>query len=560
MLKCANIFGNGMILQREKEVAVFGTADAGDTITVQLLERNISVEGTVDSNRNFCVYLPPQSAGEACTMIVSNTVDDMVEFENVLFGEVWLAAGQSNMELTLVNCMQGEMELAELASKKQAKEIDLNQDGYSFVNANPLLEQIRFYSVVKAPYDNTEWLQKQEENCWHTILDEEVKDLSAIAYFAAKSIHRTLEVPVGIIQCCHGGTSVACWMAKDYLPSFEDGAWYYQQYADLVGDKSNEEYLAEMADYQVVLADYNQRVEAVKADAKERGEELTGEQINDLVGPYPWPEPQGWLSPYRPAGLFQTMLSKVIPYGIRGVWYYQGEEDAPRYERYEVMLTNLIIHWRDLWKNQMEFLIVGLPMFLEKGCEDDASWAKIRLIQHNVAKSIACGHFVPLHDLGEFDNVHPVDKKTPGERIGQYCLHTVYGLDETKGSIDGNEKETSSLGDAMTLKQAVVCEDTVRLQFDYSYGQIMLNTAFQGLEPALMEHKMAKTHGILAEGFEIAGDDMCFGPATAIIEGDEIILYSEHVDEPKYVRYAYANYMRANVYNGIGLPLVPFTQ
>lgn len=558
MLKCANIFGDGMILQRGKAVAIFGTADANDTVTVQILERNICVEGTVDSNQKFCIYLPPQLDGDACTVIVSNTVDDMVEFKNVLFGEVWLAAGQSNMELTLTNCAQGESEIGYLESVKTVKENALMQDSCGDVKA--ALDQIRFYSVVKAPYDNEEWLQKQDENSWHSILDEEVKDLSAVAYFAARSMHRNLDVPVGIIQCCHGGTSVACWMEKDYLQSFEDGAWYYQQYADLVGDKSNEEYLAEMADYQVVLADYNHRVEVVKADAKERGEELTGEQINDLVGPYPWPEPQGWLSPYRPTGLFETMLSKVIPYSLRGVWYYQGEEDAPRYERYEVMLTNLIAHWRDLWKDQMEFLIVGLPMFLEKGCEDDASWAKIRLIQQKVAQTIEAGHYVSLHDLGEFDNVHPVDKKTPGERIGEYCLHTFYDIDLIQASASDGVNIKKTLGDAMTMKQSLVCDDTIRLQFDHSYGAVWLNTAFQGLEPVLMEHKMAKEHGILAEGFEIAGDDCVYYPAVAMIDNDEIVLYSEQVDEPKYVRYAYANYMRANVYNKVGVPLVPFTR
>ena len=547
MLKCANVFSNGMVLQRNKEIAIFGTADAGDIITVQILEREVLVKSRVGEDGRFLVMLPPQEAGDACSVMVTNTVEDIVKFEDVVFGEVWLAAGQSNMELTLANCMQGESELTYLSSEaKENGTIDS-------------LRQIRFYSVVKAPYDNEEWLQKQEENRWHTVLDEEVKELSAIAYFAAKKLQVNLDIPVGIIQCCHGGTSVACWMEQGYLQQFEDGAWYYEQYEALVGDKSNEQYLDEMADYQVVLAEYNRRVDAVKADAKARGEELSGEQINDLVGPYPWPEPQGWLSPYRPAGLFDTMLAKVIPYSMRGVWYYQGEEDAPRYPRYKTMLTKLIQHWRQLWKDVMEFVIIGLPMFLEKGCEDDGSWAQIRLIQQKVADEVEQCYCVPLCDLGEFDNVHPVDKKTPGERIGTYCSYTVYHMQKQKID-DANSNQVAHLGLPMKLRRAVIVDDIIRLQFDNTYKEILLNVAFQGLEPVLMEEHQADGHGILAEGFEIAGEDQIYYSANAIIQKDEIVLYSEQVDAPCHVRYAYANYMRANVYNKVGLPLVPFTQ
>ena len=100
-----------------------------------------------------------------------------------------------------------------------------------------------------------------------------------------------------MINCNHGGTSISCWMKLEELESFENGRWYIQEYQKLVGDKSNEEYLAEMEEYQKTLDNYLKTVERIKEEAASRGETVSGEQMNELAGPYPWPQPQGWLSP-----------------------------------------------------------------------------------------------------------------------------------------------------------------------------------------------------------------------------------------------------------------------
>lgn len=528
MLKMNSIFSDHMVLQRQKKVAVFGEAKPDEMVTVMIPERSVKETGRADANGHFMVMLPEQEAGKACTLVVA-TIEEEFCFEDVLFGEVWFAGGQSNMELELGNCKQGPEELQCLKQQKASGK-DCG---------------IRFYYTVKMPYENEEWLAKEEKAHWCSVADESGHTVSAVAYFAAKRIWQELQVPVGIINCNHGGTSVSCWMGLEELKGFVNGRWYVEEYKKLIGDKSDEEYLAEMEEYHKTLDDYLILVENLKKEACEKGEELSGGQLEELAGPYPWPEPQGGLSPYRPGGLAQTMLFKVVPYTVRGIWYYQGEEDSNRSERYEDMLVHMICYWRGLWNEEkLPFVLLQLPMFLEKGIADDGSWVGIRRAQEQVSQKLDAVSLVPLCDLGEYNNVHPVDKKTPGVRLANYCLDEVYGC-----GVDGRP---------MVYAGSFAEAGTLTLYFEHSYGGICIGRNAQGEEPDLLTAQQAEQDNIAICGFEIAGADGRFYPADAYVERDFVILSSPKVPKPFLARYAWANYMRANVYNKAGVPLVPF--
>lgn len=529
MLNMNSIFSDGMVLQRQKKVKVFGRATANQKVIVTIPERGIQVEGQADANEEFQIQLPEQEVGEPCTLVVT-AGQEKLEFHDVLFGEVWFAGGQSNMELELGNCKQGPEELARLAQEK--KETGKDSD-------------IRFYFTVKMPYENEEWKAKQKASHWCSVNDESAHILSAVGYFAAKRIQEKLQVPVGVINCNHGGTSISCWMKLAELETFENGRWYIQEYQKLVGDKSNEEYLAEMEEYQKTLDNYLKTVERIKEEAASRGETVSGEQMNELAGPYPWPQPQGWLSPYRPGGLAETMLAKVVPYTVRGICYYQGEEDSNRWERYADMLSHLITIWRELWQEEnLPVLLMQLPMFLEKGAQDDGSWVGIRRAQEQISKEKEQVYLVPLCDLGEYDNIHPVDKLTPGTRLGGMILNTVYGQKEE--------------GMPMVYAGSFAEAGTLTLYFNNSGGGILVGKNAQGEEPDLISARQAEQEGIEIQGFEIAGADGRFYKADAYVERDFILLTSPEVPKPLLARYAWANYIRANVYNKQGLPLVPF--
>lgn len=431
------------------------------------------------------------------------------------------------MEFELQNAQSGQEELA-LLQKKNDEE------------AAP----IRFYYTEKMPYETEEWKEKIAASCWRDVREEQAKHLSAVAYYAAKQVRDQLQVPVGIINCNHGGTSISCWMSLSYLETFEDGRYYIKQYQELVGDKTNEEYLSEMEDYQKILDEYLTKVEDLKKAAQKDGKTLSGEQINELAGPYPWPEPQGWLSPYRPGGLFETMVKQVCPYTVRGIWFYQGEEDSRRYSRYQNMLTHFISYYRSLWKEELPFMILQLPMFLEKGQKEEGIFAGIRKAQKAVSETVAGVALVPLCDLGEYDNIHPVDKLTPGTRLGNMTINRIY------------EKEPGQK--SMQVKGFFSEGGSLAVYFDSGDEPLFLNTAPQGAEPSLKPLSEATKDGTSVSGFEIAGADGIFYPAEAIFERGFLLLYAKKVPAPIAMRYAARDYIVSNLYNKDHMPLEPY--
>ena len=136
------VFRDNMILQREKPVAVFGMAKPKEQITVSLKQRQAAVTVTAEKNGYFIAYLPAQQCGEADTLTISSS-DETISYDNILFGEVWYAGGQSNMEFELQNSQSGQEELALLQKKNDEK-------------AAP----IRFYYTEKMPYETEEWKEK----------------------------------------------------------------------------------------------------------------------------------------------------------------------------------------------------------------------------------------------------------------------------------------------------------------------------------------------------------------------------------------------------------------
>ena len=525
MLKMHSIFSDNMILQRLKKVNVYGYTEPCADVVIEVPERGLMVETKASEEGYFLGVLPAQEEGNEVTLKVKSGGEQLV-FYHVRYGEIWLAGGQSNMELELGNCMQAEEEF------KWIKE-----------NTN-IAKDICFYYTEKMTYESEEWLKKEAQAHWDNMLCEKAVHLSAIAYFAAKKLNSELKVPIGIINCSKGGTSIMAWLSKEQLMSFPEGQRYYNEYEDVVGDKTNETYLKEMEEYNKILEEYQIKVDKLKQDASSKGKILSREQINELRGPYPWPEPQGWLSPYRPGGMAEYMLKRVSPYTMRGVWYYQGEEDAAKAEYYETMLKKMITWWRQLWDEDLPFLLFQLAMYIEIGSEDDGSWGMIRQAQRNVAENMAMVSYVPLCDLGEFDNVHPTDKRTPGTRLGRAALVMCYDRQEE--------------GTFMSYAGSFTEAGMLTLYFNHTYREIMLNTEPIGREPVLVSVKDAAKLGIYPEGFEIAGADGRFSPAVAAVEKDFIILSSPMVPNPIVARYAHHNFMRANVYNKKEMPLAAF--
>ena len=508
-MKAAGIFSDNMVLLRDKEVCVFGTGEEKEK--VQIAIDNIEVITEVTGGK-WRVLLPAHPAGGPYVMRIMGNAD-VVEITNVLYGEVWFAGGQSNMELEVQNADFGEEEL---------KEADYRE--------------IRYYNVIKTPYLDDKVLEKESAQSWHMCREGDFRDMSAVAYFFAKKTYEQLKVPIGIIDCYQGGTSISCWLSEENLESIPEGKPYLEEYESVINSQTE-------AEYEAALEEYNQRLDAYNCRVEELKRENPGikmEIINEKAGEYPWPPPMGRKSLYRPCGLYTTMISRVCPYTVRGFLYYQGEEDTTKADYYDRLLFQLIAQFRKDWQDSaLPFVIVQLPMFIAKNQEEDYTWAKLRLAQEYVYHLVPYTVLTVLLDLGEYDNIHPTDKKTPGTRLALQVLEKIY-----HEPVEGNP---------MFFRFAEPIRNKVSLTFVNTYGEIRI------MENELRDIREAEIEGMPA-GFELSENGMDWYPACAVIQGEQITVWNEKTASPVYVRYGYFNYGKVNVYNGAGLPLAPFCE
>lgn len=231
--------------------------------------------------------------------------------------------------------------------------------------------------------------------------------------------------------------------------------------------------------------------------------------------------------PTSPATLFNGLIHPVIPYAIRGVIWYQGENNAGAYDQYKRLFPLLIEDWRQRWdRGDFPFLFVQLAsfMFPDEEPKDDI-WPRLRETQLQTWQKVPNTAMAVAIDIGDMMDIHPANKQDVGKRLSLAALATVYGRKiEYSGPV---------------FKEMEVEGDKVRLRFDHTDG---------GLE----------ARGDKLGGFAICGPDRKFVWADAELNGNSVLVWSDKVKEPVAVRYGWANFPLCNLYNKAGLPAVPF--
>ena len=498
MLKVSPLFSDGAVLCRRKELRIFGEATEGARVRCELRDDRdmllASGEGKAYQGR-FLIPLPPQEARTGCRMILSDGTE-ILRVLDISVGEVFLAGGQSNMELELRNAEEG----PELIRR----------------HVNPM---VRYFNVPKYARFGEERDSAWEAAGWQAIGPDRGGDMSGVAYFFAMKLQQHLGIPVGIIDCYWGGTSAACWMDESWLGRTSEGARYLSEYEARTEKVTMAEYLRKEKRFQEDLDGWNARVEKYRKDHPG----CAWEEIEAAEGLCPWNPPEGPGSPFRPAGLFDTMLSPVTPYALTGILFYQGEEDTWRTTRYDTLMISLIDRWRNAFRDEsMPFLFVQLPMWIEKGKEDSGTWPLLRLCQSAVRDRMRNTGMVCLLDQGEFNNIHPTNKRVVGERLYELARAVIYGEPgEVSPRICGRRIEGSML--TLLTTAPLMSRD--------------------GKEPALLE---------------LAGADGRYVPARAMLEGDRLHLTAPGVTDPLHVRYAWTDYGIVNLFGANGLPLEPF--
>ena len=514
--KCATIFSDNMVFQRNKPVCIFGTGEEG-------LKIRASIGGSFAEGRvydgHFKLYLPKQEAGENLTVTVTDG-EDSVSFTNVAIGEVWIAGGQSNMELELHNAVAGMDALK---------------------NDKP---NVRFFYTPKIAYEDECFAQMEEWAHWETFNEQDAAKWSAVAYFFAKELSEKLGVTVGIVGCNWGGTSASCWIPR----------------SDIEGDEILDSYLDELrknskgVSFDSQKETYNEYLEYAKnwdekcAEMYAKNPNADWQVIQDTIGECRYPGPVNECNPVRPGGLYVTMVSKVIAYTCRGVIFYQGESDDHRPNDYERLYKFLIRRWRnDNKDSELPFIGVQLPMHRYKADPDYKHWPIIRQAQRKVATDEKNVGLAVAIDCGEFNEIHPKDKRPVGHRLYLQAANMVYGT------------ESPEKANSPRLKRVLFSKDCAEVCFDFTDGGFLLKNESGEMEPLDNYEVFENEPDNEITGFEIASSDGNFVEARAeIISKNTVRVYSKQVPNPCYVRYLWTNWSDVVLYGANGLPVEPF--
>ena len=437
------IFTDHMVLQREKKVPIYGEADSGTDITVSFAGQ---VKTCKAANGKWRVDLDPMAADATSRDLVVTAKDvaqktGTLTLHDVLVGEIWLAGGQSNMELALQTVL-GTTNIPDADYPK-----------------------IRFFSTA---------INTRPENpllgSWVACTPASAAPFSAICFYFAKNLYHDLNVPVGILADYWGGTRIESWMNPE---TFDDDPEF-----------------------------------AYLATAYATGASLTPGDVTEERN--------------KPGTLWKCMLQPVIPFAIRGALWYQGEHNSGVALLYRKLLTSMICDWRKQWgEGQFPFFVVQMPRWI------DNNWPVLRDSQWAVSRQVFNTGMVVTIDTGDTGDVHNFSNKEPiGTRLALMARAKVYGEnliycgpEYAKMDIKGSE---------------------AWLSFDHIGGGL------KALGGGLPE-------------FEIAGANRAFQPATARIEGNQVVVSSVAITNPVAVRYAWSAAPALSLGSMENFPAGPFS-
>lgn len=253
-----------------------------------------------------------------------------------------------------------------------------------------------------------------------------------------------------------------------------------------------------------------------------------------------------------PSGLYNEMIHPMLPLGLSGIIWYQGESNAAKASDYEISFPAFIQTWRRLFQQEaLPFLWCQLANYMgkTKNAGAESSWAQLREAQTRTRDKVAHTGQAILIDCGEAHDIHPRDKKTPGERLAALALSQVYG------------RNVPCLG-----PRALKAErqgDAVRVHFVHADGTLVAAKLGDTYPGNTREGKYPKlernTPDSELEGFAVQGADGVWHWAKATIDGETVVLRAEKVPAPVTVRYAWGNNPTVNLYNRHGLPAEPFS-
>lgn len=610
------VFGDNMVLQRGKPNTIWGWSKAGDTVRVEIAGHKAKALAGVDGR--WEVKIDPPATGGPYTLRIDGA--QHVELHEVLVGDVWLCGGQSNMELPLERTKDGKAEIAaanhpeirffKVQSHVAYSPAKVPQGQWKICSPQTVAQDGGFSAVA---YYFAQKVQSEihvpvglVEDClggtpaesWTSVATlRTLKDFDAqlaeIERLKAKGgpeygnyiMHwyddydigqrenwsstnfddsgwKTVQIPGGFQGLGVPEVPAVCWFRKeitlpDPLPSGKASvALGVVERMDTV--YINGQWVGASAWVE------NPRLYSLKEGVLKPGKNVVAIRVFKtkpvggflskpeslhltlgdgtkiaLAGDWrgavsvdarpPHPLPLGFENwPVMPSVLYQGMIEPIAPLAISGAIWYQGEANADRAKQYQTLLPAMIADWRKVFgQGDFPFYIVSLPAFMQHQEQppDGGGWADIRESQAIVARTVKNSALAVTIDTGEANNIHPADKKIVGDRLAFCALAKYYGekIPYQGPTYDSVERLPGAL----------------KLHFKHTEGGLVVK-------------------GDKAGEFSISGADHKWHWADARIEGDDVVLSSKDVPEPVAARYAWQSFPQATLYNGAGLPAVPF--
>ena len=631
-VRTPRFISDGMVLQRNETVRIWGTADPGEKVTVTFLKKKYV--GTADAEGNWMVYIPTTKknmVGGPYSMTINER-----KLSDIYVGDVWLCSGQSNMDL------------------HTARLVDLYKDEFD-TDVNPAIHlmQTGRNPSIKGPQDD---IDEQGSYPWESMSPDKVGHWSGIGYFFAKEMfQRSGGVPQGIINCSMGGSDIVAWIPTGLLrenaprhvqtvehlkqPGYlercaalnrvigqtynqlleedpglkgqwmqtdlDDSDWeIVNQYDPHLGDADGRTWVGTLW----FRKEFNVPQELVGKDSLLRlgclvdadVAYLNGVKVGEITYQYPprkytlpagllkagrnvlviklrtngspekfvkekpyklffhggktinlegnWRMKRGILMPRQPGvegvnnGNASALDNTIYPlrnYRIAGILWNQGETNAGRPDEYRKLLPVLIEGWRRDFGN-VPAVIFGLANYMERhpNANFDGGWAKIRESQRLGTQALDKAALVTAIDLGEWNDIHPLNKKESARRAALQMQRLYLG-------------NTQEVSEGPSYESVTFSEGKARISFKPGTAE--------GLELHEAKPHSKENPCLVSKGFSIAGADGVFHWAEAQVEGNELIVWSDEVKDPKAVRYAWDDDPIVTLYNGAGLPASSFS-
>ncbi|MFA6102106.1 MAG: sialate O-acetylesterase [Victivallaceae bacterium] len=380
-VKMPSIFGSNMVLQREKNVPVWGWEEPKEKVTVRF--NGQTREATADESGKWQTALDPMPAGGPFKLEVSGT--SSLAFDNVMVGEVWLCSGQSNMQMAVKASLEPEKEIAAA-----------------------LYPEIR---IIQIPNVMNNLPQNNVNAKWLVCSPETIPGFSAAAYFFGREIYKSLKIPVGLINSSWGGTRIEPWTPPAGFQS--------------------------VPELKSIAAELNLKNPASDAHRKLAGESIkkyeawlditkksvTADQLLTAPPVFP-PELLPYQTVQQPTVLYNAMINPLAPFALRGAIWYQGESNRGEGMLYFNKMQALINGWRTVFNNSdLAFYFVQLapynygnnPQALAEICEAQVA-----------ALSIPNTGMAVTMDIGNIKDIHPKNKQEVGRRLALQALNKTY--------------------------------------------------------------------------------------------------------------------------------------